>query len=71
MNDIDIQEIFVKTNAGKDIVSYTVSDTVPNIGSKLTIDLPTKTDGKLVNCHCMHILKFILIRFTLQFKAGS
>lgn len=29
-------------------MKFHISDTVPDIGSKLTIDLPTKTDGELI-----------------------
>ncbi|XP_037041873.1 leukotriene A-4 hydrolase isoform X2 [Bradysia coprophila] len=46
--DITIKNIAVKT-AGTEIpVNYFVSDYVKNMGSKLTIELPTKTSGSLV-----------------------
>lgn len=48
VRDIEISSISVKSTAGKIPVNFRVSDTVEDIGSKLTIDLPTKTDGKLV-----------------------
>ncbi len=47
IRDINIESISVKSGAGEIPLNFQVSDSVPDIGSKLTIDLPTKTDGKL------------------------
>lgn len=46
VNDINIKNVTVKT-AGTEIpVNYFISDHVKHIGSKLTIELPTKTSGQ-------------------------
>lgn len=37
----------VVTEGGKIPVNFTVTDPVADLGSKLTIDLPTKTSGEL------------------------
>lgn len=47
VSDLTITAINVVTEGGKIPVNFTVSDFVKDIGSKLTIDLPTKTSGEL------------------------
>jgi leukotriene-A4 hydrolase len=47
VRDIQIESVFVKTAAGEVPVNFQVSDTIKDIGSKLTVVLPTKTDGKI------------------------
>lgn len=48
INEITIESISIISSAGSIPVTFTVTDPVPNIGSKLTIELPTKTDGTLI-----------------------
>lgn len=47
VSDLTIQEVNIVTEGGKIPVNYFVSDPVADIGSKLTIELPTKTSGDL------------------------
>lgn len=47
VSDIAIESVNVLNEDCEIPLKYRVSDTVPDIGSKLTIDLPTKTDGEL------------------------
>lgn len=44
--DIDVRNVTVKTAEGDIPVNYFISDHVKRIGSKLTIELPTKTSGQ-------------------------
>ncbi len=48
MRDLKIEAISIKSTAGKIPLRFDVTDTVPEIGSKLTIELPTRVDGKLI-----------------------
>lgn len=48
VSELTIEEVAVKTEGGKIPVNYVLSEHVKEIGAKLTIDLPTKTSGKLV-----------------------
>ncbi|CRL06266.1 CLUMA_CG019119, isoform A [Clunio marinus] len=48
VSDINIESVNVKANDCEVPLKFQISDTVPDIGSKLTIDLPTKTDGELI-----------------------
>lgn len=43
-----IDEVSIKTEGEKIPVNYFLSEHVKEIGTKLTIDLPTKTSGKLI-----------------------
>ncbi|KFB46576.1 AGAP009907-PA-like protein [Anopheles sinensis] len=47
VSDITISSVAVKTSAGEAPVDWDVGGTVDNIGTKLTIYLPTKTSGEL------------------------
>lgn len=47
VSDLTINEINVVSEGGKIPVNFAVTDLVKDIGSKLTIDLPTKTSGEL------------------------
>ena len=47
VSELNIVEVNVKANDCEVPLKFRVSDTVPDIGSKLTIDLPTKTDGEV------------------------
>lgn len=48
VSEINIESVVVKANDCEVPLKWRVSDKVENIGSKLTIDLPTKTDGELI-----------------------
>lgn len=48
INEITIENISIVSSAGSIPVTFRVTDPVPNIGSKLTIELPTKTDGIVI-----------------------
>lgn len=48
VNDITINSIEVVTPQGSVSLQYEISDLVKNIGSKLSIHLPTLTDGEYV-----------------------
>lgn len=48
VSELTIEEIAVKTEGEKIPVNFYLSEHVKEIGAKLTIDLPTKTSGKLV-----------------------
>lgn len=48
VSELNIEAVTVKANDCEIPLKFRVSDTVPDIGSKLTIDLPTKTDGEVV-----------------------
>lgn len=48
VSEINIDSVEVKANDCEIPLKWRISDAVPDIGSKLTIDLPTKTDGELV-----------------------
>lgn len=45
-SEIKIASIFLKAPAGEIPLTYQISDTVTDIGSKLTIYLPNKTTGE-------------------------
>lgn len=45
VDGLTVSDVSVVTEGGKIPVNYTISDEVKNIGSKLTVDLPTKTSG--------------------------
>jgi leukotriene-A4 hydrolase len=47
VSELKIESVNVKTNDCEIPLKFRVSDLVPDIGSKLTIDLPTKTDGEI------------------------
>lgn len=47
VSELNIDSVNVKANDCEVPLKFRVSDSVPNIGSKLTIDLPTKTDGEV------------------------
>lgn len=47
VSDLTIKEVNVITEGGKIPVNHFVSDPVKDIGSKFTIELPTKTSGEL------------------------
>lgn len=48
VSELEIDSVNVKANDCEVPLKFRISDHVPDIGSKLTIDLPTKTDGELV-----------------------
>lgn len=48
VSELTIEEVAVKTEGEKIPVNYFLSEHVKEIGAKLTIDLPTKTSGKVV-----------------------
>lgn len=48
VSELTILEVSIKTDGGNIPVNFFVSDLVKEIGSKLTIELPTKTSGKLL-----------------------
>lgn len=45
-SDLDIASIAIKTSVGKVPVTWDMGISVENIGSKLTVYLPTKTSGE-------------------------
>lgn len=47
VSDLSISEVNIVTEGGKIPANFTISDLVKDIGSKLTVDLPTKTSGEL------------------------
>lgn len=47
MSELNIKEVNVLTEGGKIPVNFFVSDLVKDVGSKLTVELPTKTSGNL------------------------
>lgn len=48
VSDLAVSDISIKSNGTKIPVDFAITDHVKEIGSKLTIDLPSKTSGKLV-----------------------
>jgi hypothetical protein len=46
VREVKIESISIKTSAGLAPVTFYITDDVKDIGSKLTIELPTKTSGK-------------------------
>jgi hypothetical protein len=48
VRDVKIASISLKSSAGLAPLTFAVTDPVPDIGAKLTIELPTATDGKSV-----------------------
>lgn len=48
VSDITVDSVNVKANNCEIPLKFRISDPVADIGSKLTIDLPTKTDGEIV-----------------------
>lgn len=48
VSDLTIENVAVKTDDKMVLASFTVTDHVKEIGAKLTINLPTKTSGKVV-----------------------
>lgn len=46
MSDLKIESIFAKVPAGEIPLTFTVTDFVQDIGSKLTINLPNVTKGE-------------------------
>lgn len=47
VSDLTIEQVNVITEGGKIPVNFFISNPVTDIGSKLTIELPTKTSGDL------------------------
>lgn len=47
MSELTIHDVNVLTDGGKTPINHFVSDPVKDIGSKLTIELPTKTSGAI------------------------
>lgn len=46
VSDVVVASIFLKAEAGEIPLTYAITDPVPDIGSKLTITLPTTTKGE-------------------------
>lgn len=47
MSDINVSSVAIQTSAGEVPLDWDIGGTIPNIGSKLTLYLPTKTSGEL------------------------
>lgn len=47
MSELEIASIFAKTSSGEIPLTFQVTDKVEDIGSKLTINLPTETEGSI------------------------